>query len=548
VALKEHRTFGPPGTGKTTNLTHNLARAAEKVGVQRVFCASFTRAAATELASRVDGFPKDRIGTLHSHGYRAIGAPTLITTKILAEWNEQYPSLALPSNLYDREGRDTSDPFDDSSFFDDDTPEKRHEQYQTLRARMVRRDAWPDSVRVFGERWEAWKDEACVIDFTDMIERALEQSQFAPGMPEIGFFDEVQDFTPLELALVRQWGSRMEQIVLAGDDDQMIYGFKGASVDAFLDESIEPASVTVLSQSYRVPRAVHQAATRWISQVRRRQDKPYRPRDEDGTAHVLWDQTMEDGERLVRLIEDRLGRGMTVMVMADAARMLRGVLSALRSAGIPFHNPFAAQRGDWNPLGSGRGVSSAQRLVALSRTDRTSWGDDTRRWTAEEVAQWVDPLKADGVFVRGGKARAQGMETAYRLNDLAACFASDEVLDRCGSFDLRWYSEHLTKEYAARMRFPLAVAEKRGARALAEKPRVLIGTIHSFKGAEADCVILAPDLSYFHQQDLDDGGDEADNVVRLWYVGMTRARHELIVTAPSGSRSIHPHDLLGRSA
>jgi DNA helicase-2/ATP-dependent DNA helicase PcrA len=544
--------FGPPGTGKTTSLSHNLERAAERVGAANVFCASFTRAAATELASRVQGFPKDRIGTLHSHGYRAIGAPTLISGKILAEWNEQYPSLALPPKLYDREGRDTADPFDDSSFFDDDTPEKRHEQYQTLRARMVRREAWPESVRAFGERWEAWKEDQCVIDFTDMIERALEQATFAPGAPAIGFFDEVQDFTPLELALVRQWGSRMEQIVLAGDDDQMIYGFKGASVDAFLDESVEPASVRVLAQSYRVPRAVHAAATSWIGQVKRRQEKPYRPRDEDGVAHVLWDQEIEDGERIVKLIEDRLGRGMTVMVMADAARMLKSVVRALKDAGVPFHNPFASQRGDWNPLGGGRGVSCAARLVALSRYDTGSWGEDARRWAADEVAHWVDPLRADGVFARGGKSRAQGLDASYTLPDLAACFADGfadgGALDRCGSFDLDWYRAHLTKEYAARMQFPLAVARKRGARELAAPPRVLIGTIHSFKGAEADCVILASDLSYFHQQDLDEGGDDADNVVRLFYVGMTRARHELIVTAPSSHRSIHPHDLIGKSA
>lgn len=552
MPLKEHRLFGPPGTGKTTSLSHNLEQAAEKVTAQRVFCASFTRAASTELASRVQGFPQDRIGTLHSHGFRAIGCPQVITAKALTLWNEQHPGLALPAALYDREGRSEADPFDDSDFFDDDTPEKRHSQYQTLRNRLVPREAWPDSVRFFADRWEAWKADVDLIDFTDMIDLALQQTDYAPGLPAIGFFDEVQDFTPLELALVRHWGSAMEQIVLAGDDDQMIYGFKGASVDAFLDEGIEPASVKVLSQSYRVPRAVHRAATRWITQVKRRQDKPYQPRDEEGIAHALWDLEIDDGDRVVRVIEDRLERGMSVMVMADAARMLKGVIAALRAAGLPYHNPFASQRGDWNPLGAMKATSSAGRLVALSRISPDIWGSEWRRWTAAEVALWSDPLRADGVFERGGKSRAARLDDDYRLADLAACFAGGDdegrALDRCGSVDLDWYGRHLTKEYASRMRFPMAVAKKRGVRTLAEVPRVLVGTIHSFKGAEADCVILAPDLSYFHQQDLDDGGDDADNVVRLFYVAMTRARHELIITAPSGHRALHPHDLLGRTA
>lgn len=548
MALREHRLFGPPGTGKTTSLTHNLTTAAEKVGVAGVFVASFTRAASAELTSRVSGFPKDRIGTLHSHGFRAIGAPPLVDADSLADWNARHPGLELPSDLYDRD----RERLFEAAFGDDDGPEQRHDRYQTLRNMLLPRHLWPASVAHFGERWDAWKAERGIVDFTDMIELALRTTDAAPGEPAIGFFDEVQDFTPLELALVRHWGAAMEQIVLAGDDDQMIYGFKGASVDAFLDGSVEPASVRVLKQSYRVPRAVHRVATRWISQVRRREEKPYLPRDEEGEARVLWDVSLDDGDELVRLIEERLARDprWTVMVIVDAARMLAPVIRALREAGLPYHNPFAETRGDWNPLRTtGKGVSSSRRLVALSRYDEATWGTDARRWSADEVAHWAEPLKADGVFVRGGKARAKALDERYALEDLAACFegglAEGGALDRAGLFDLAWYEDHLTAEFKRRLTFPLAVARRRGARALLAAPRLVVGTIHSVKGAEASTVILAPDLSLFRQQDLEDGGDLADNVVRLFYVGMTRARHELLVTAPCGRRSIHPHDLLG---
>lgn len=547
AALREHRIFGPPGTGKTTTLTRNIVNAAGRYGHANVFVASFTRAAAAELTSRVTGFPRDRIGTLHSHGYRAIGAPPVIKPDTLKLWNEQHPSLALPLDLMDRDSEQRYQ----SAFDDDDSPVKLFSRYDLERNRLAPPSSWPDDVQVFGAHWEAWKRAAGVVDYTDMIEQALSSAPVAPGAPQVGFFDETQDFTPLELALVRKWGSEMEQVVLAGDDDQMIYGFKGASVDAFLDGTVEPASVTVLKQSYRVPEAVHRAASRWISQVRRRQPKPYLPRRDAGAACALWDVPIDDGEGIIRVALNRLQRSptWTVMILVDAARMLHPVIASLREAGLPYHNPYAERRGDWNPLGPTAGVSGPARLLALSRYSEQVWGDEARPWSADEVARWAEPLRADGVLVRGGKKRVAMLSDDYELSDLAECFVDgatpDGALDRLGRCDLDWYASHLTGTYTSRLQYPLTVARKRGVRALEETPRIIVGTIHSAKGGEADTVILCPDLSYFRQQDLEAGGDLADDVRRLFYVGMTRARHELLVTAPSGRRSLHPHDLLG---
>lgn len=544
--LREHRIFGPPGCGKTFSLVRNLEVAAEKFGAQNVLLASFTKAASGELAQRVRGFSRDQIGTLHSHGNRAIGRPPLIDDAALESWNDENPGFALPTDLFDREA--TSElPFERRR--GDETAEDIYRHYTLLRNRMTPRQIWPESAATFALAWEGWKREGGVIDFTDMVELALRETDTAPGAPLIGFFDETQDFTPLELALVRKWGAAMQQIVLAGDDDQMIYGFKGASVDAFLDESVEPASVTTLKQSFRVPRAVHATATQWIEQLGRRQPKPYLPRDEDGRAWAAWDISFNHGDAMVHLIEQRVAEGGTVMVLADAGRMLGGVLAALRSAGLPFANRHASRRGDWNPLRGGKGTSAADRIVALSRPDAATWGADARPWTPDEIHAWAEPLRAEGVFVRGGKAAAGRLDASYTLLGLAALFADapgpGSAIDRLGSFDLAWYGNHLTAEFERQMRFPLAVAQKRGARALTTPPSVMIGTIHSAKGAESSTVILCPDLSHFSRQDWDGGGEAADNVRRLFYVGMTRAIRELIIAAPSERRSLDPHELLG---
>ena len=59
---REFRIFGPPGTGKTTNVTRQVRRAVERYGPGGVLVTSFSRAAAAELAGRDLPIAGDRIG------------------------------------------------------------------------------------------------------------------------------------------------------------------------------------------------------------------------------------------------------------------------------------------------------------------------------------------------------------------------------------------------------------------------------------------------------------------------------------------------------
>jgi superfamily I DNA/RNA helicase len=85
------------------------------------------------------------------------------------------------------------------------------------------------------------------------------------------------------------------------------------------------------------------------------------------------------------------------------------------------------------------------------------------------------------------------------------------------------------------------VVRNRGAQALMELPKVTIGTVHSVKGGEADVVYLMPDLSTAGMREWDQPGLPRDSVVRLMYVGMTRAREELVVCDASSPMSVDPH-------
>ncbi len=70
-------------------------------------------------------------------------------------------------------------------------------------------------------------------------------------------------------------------------------------------------------------------------------------------------------------------------------------------------------------------------------------------------------------------------------------------------------------------------------------PQVMIGTIHSVKGGQADVVYLFPDLSQAGDAQYNRGGASRDSVIRQFYVGATRAREKLYLCQPDSPLAIH---------
>jgi len=394
---------------------------------------------------------------------------------------------------------------------------------------------------------------------TDMIDLAIQDVGTAPGNPDIGFFDEVQDFTPLELALIRKWGAHMERVVLAGDDDQAIYGFKGATPDAFLKPDIPDSDKIVLSQSYRLPASVHAAAEHWIHQVGHREEKLYDPRGEEGLVrrtatafkqpHMLADQ-IEDSLTTEGTNADGSTRPATVMVLATCGYMLDPLKHELRKRGLLFHNPYRRTRGDWNPMAPAKQgqVSSRERLLAyLTLDEREDFGLGaglSRPWTGEDVRRWAHVVKKQGIFRRGAAAALEALPNReLEFDDIAALFADEVHLEQAVTPSLDWLQQNLLAASRAPMTYPIEVARKRGAKALLEEPRIVIGTIHSVKGGQADVVYLIPDLSARGSNEWRQRGVPKDGVRRCFYVGMTRARRELVLCGAATGLFVSPEQM-----
>lgn len=556
--MNEHRLIGPPGTGKTWQLTKYAERGAEVYGPDGVYIGSLTKAAAQEIAGRAKGIPKANVGTLHALAFRALDRPALAEIpEALAEWNLTVENTAPTLQIRAGAGLDDQLDYQGDALSSRTEGEELLADLSTRRARMEDPATWPPRLRRFADLWAAWKKDTHRHDFTDLIERAIAEVDELPGRPGVFLLDEAQDLSALEFALARKLGAKTQEFVVCGDPDQNLYAWRGADPDAFWAGS--GASENVIEESRRVPRAITAYALDWIARIAGRRPVEYKPRREDPD-----DPSSPVAEGEIRALDDPRGRpsylhpqplltelyrdleaGGTVMVLASCAYMLEPLARELRQAGIPYHNPYRPKHGGWNPL---RGAS---RPLAFLRPSSEVWGDESRFWTWEDLAAWSEPIEAKGVFTRGAKSiiesrnlPSRGGSTAgaeelvpfgrlFDDNGLLLEESRGPVLD----LDLEWWERNLLGRHSKKYAYPCRVARRQGAKALLAAPRLVLGTIHSVKGGEADSVYVFPDLSRAACPVAPAGGPPplTDEIVRLFYVAFTRARTRLTILDPAGA-------------
>jgi DNA helicase-2/ATP-dependent DNA helicase PcrA len=539
----EYRIFGPPGTGKTTNLTRQIRRAMDRFGDNSVLVTSFSRATAAELAGRDISIAPDRIGTLHSHCFHALGKPAIAEIHV-KDWNRQNPELRITpvSRQIRLDGEDSAE--DDNGQLNDG--DSLLQQMNRCRGMMLEPDRWPAIVREFAAKWNRHKAANHLLDFCDLIETALHDVATCPSNPSVIVVDEAQDLNRLQLTLVRAWGECAKYLVLAGDDDQTIYAWAGASPDAILDPDIPDDHKVFLKQSVRVPRAVHAVAERLIRQVSRRQEKTYLPRQADGEVQRLSQAGYRSPEYwILKTAERHIKQGKSIMFLASCSFMLRPIVAVLRKNGIPFHNPYRKGNGFWNPLRTGSRHSAANRILALL-VGHSGFGEGHRNWKCGDLALWVDWMRRNGVLKDGAGAEISTWpaKSEVTLDILQATFAPGALAGLQASLNespralLGWWRDRLATDYRKRIQFPGDITAVRGPQALRGSPQVVVGTIHSVKGGQADVVYLFPDLSKAGDEQYQQCGPSRDSVIRTFYVGATRAREILYICSGESAMNV----------
>lgn len=558
------RIFGPPGTGKTTELAKLVRSLITKHGTDCLLVSSFAVTAAKEIAGRFadDGLrPPDRaIGTLHSHAFRSVGhGAVALDVKTLADWNNSNPDWRITPDTR-RSGNSGGDTGGFARPASAVTGDELIASLDKLRATMTPVDEWPANVRRFAERWENWKREAEALDYTDMIEMALERARDgepAPGNPQFFIADEAQDQTPLESALVMAWGEQAEKLYVGFDDDQAINRWRGGDPEPLLTIDLGPdgeLTDRVLDQSYRVPESVRLVAQRWVERLNHRQEKVYRPRiNADGSvargAAYKVPESLRDSALLDRIESDLDAPGkQSVMVIASCNYMLEPLLSGLRARGIPFHNPFRPAEIRWNPLGGATGgVSTAERVYRYMIMDERLDGHGGRLWTGEDVQMWMEMVKLGPAgMVRGAKKMASLFDKDAEVPEASvrALFQDDETFGWAVTPDVNWLSQALLAGRDKTAAYPIEIVRQHGPGAISERPRLVVGTIHSVKGAAADIVYVAPDISTAGQRNAAESPAGRDELIRLFYVAMTRAYRELRLLQTAGMQYVERAELL----
>ena len=141
-------------------------------------------------------------------------------------------------------------------------------------------------------------------------------------------------------------------------------------------------------------------------------------------------------------------------------------------------------------------------------------------------------MKATGVYASEGRQfikivqnETDGLLSWEAMNQVL----TDDAIDAGMTADLHWYQEHLRSDKLAGSRFPLQVARLRSHEELNKTPKIVVGTIHSIKGSEADAVYVFPDISKAGFEEWNGPPSQKASVYRLFYVAMTRAKESLIL-------------------
>ncbi len=435
--------------------------------------------------------------------------------------------------------------------------------------------------------------EANAMDFDDLLVRtvnALETSEEARERWRRTFryvlVDEYQDTNHAQYRLLQLLTSEHGNLMVVGDEDQSIYGFRHADIRNILDfERDFPEAETVkLEQNYRSTQTILSAANAVVERNRERRPKqlwteiaggePVRLselRDEHEEARWVAGEVErlaeEEGVRredvavfyrtnaMSRVVEDTLNRfDLPYQVIggtkfyeraeikdavaylsllanpADQVSFARVVNSPRRGIGDTSQGRLAAHANTtglpiWEVAGRAEEVPglSGKAIKAIGRFHETMSGLRERAAEGGPVAGLLEAVLSESGYLEA-LAAERTIEAEGRAENLEALVAG------AAEFDLERESEGESEstpleEYLQQISL---YTEQDGLRE--EESLITLMTLHNAKGLEYDTVFVigCEDGAFPHMRALEEGGEEEER--RLCYVAITRARRRLYMT------------------
>lgn len=533
-----------PGTGKTGTLTARIKCLIEKRRVKpsEITAVTFTNQAAGELRERLKrelankrGQSLIQTGTFHSiclkmleaAGEKADLADPLELSALAEEILEEESKPLRPTEFLRRVSRKKTE-LALAQEMSEKTGEKEENSFQ----------------KAF-DRYRTAMEAQGWLDFDDLLIRTV--SLLRENCPAICRFcshfryllvDEFQDISPLQYALIREWNKEGRELFVIGDPDQAIYGFRGSDAECFkrLLQDIPETKVIALQENYRSTEPIVKAACSVISHnpggertlaakagsgdpVRvvkaggRRSEGIFTARE---INRMIGGIDMLDAQERGTFLEKGPRSFSDIAVLCRTNRQAEEMEECLRTEGIPY---IVTGRGTFLEADT---VREAEGFFALL-TEAGEGMEETafkrtvqflnRRIGGEKLLQLLEKYRP-----MAGKKPADLLKAWMGDRDLK----EDEPLARLASMAMF----HKTmKDFLFTLFWGREGDLKRCGKKRYAADAVSLMTLHASKGLEFPAVII-PGM---RKGSLPLETEQAEEERRLFYVGMTRAREELIL-------------------
>ena len=349
-----------PGSGKTRLLTHRIAYLIDPIGVPpyNILGVTFTNRAAREMRERLEqlvGAGRTAtltLGTFHSLCARFLRRDIQhlgrerdfviydaddqeqVLRRVLRELQldeKKYPPRAIKGRI----------------------SEAKNELIGVQEFARIVRDYFEEIVLRCYERYQALLHESNALDFDDLL---METVRLFEQHPEVLakyheryyylLVDEYQDTNRAQYVLVRQLASRRRNLFVVGDEDQSIFGWRGADIRNILqfEDDYPDAQVILLEQNYRSTQAILDIAQAVIQPGgQRKRHKQLWTENGSGTQVTLIEGYDQDDEaqrvadEIVRLMASEGYQQRDFAVMYRTNAQSRAIEEALLSRRLPYY-------------------------------------------------------------------------------------------------------------------------------------------------------------------------------------------------------------------
>lgn len=310
------------GSGKTRVLVHRIAFLIQRLDVSphSILSVTFTNKAAAEMRNRIEDVLGQNpagmwVGTFHGLAHRLLRA----------HWQEAKLAENFQILDSDDQQRLVKRVIRDLGLDEQRWPAKQAQWFingqkdEGIRPQGIQAsgDLFLATMRSIYEAYEAACVRTGVIDFAELLLRALDLWRDNDGLLKHYqkrfrhiLVDEFQDTNAVQYAWLRFLAKGGESLMVVGDDDQSIYGWRGAKIENIqqFDNDFADAEIIRLEQNYRSTANILNAANALIANNQGRLGKELRTDVGDGEPLSLYAAFNEHDEAryVVETIEDAL--------------------------------------------------------------------------------------------------------------------------------------------------------------------------------------------------------------------------------------------------